>query len=212
LRQTATLGLLTGRFATAPPVRDSGDGGSSFSEATPAPAAGRERADPIAVFAANLVVGEATTIAPEDDPTEAVSGSIRRDQRAEPSGMNAPDERPSDACDPGGPGAAITEGSVSSLTGRSDDRYYREVARLGIQVADALAYAHQRGVLHRDIKPPNLILDPLGNIWITDFGLAKFEEGEDLSQSHGVIGTLRYMAPERFRGVSTAQCDVYALG
>ena len=71
---------------------------------------------------------------------------------------------------------------------------------------------HQRGVLHRDVKPPNLILDPLGNIWITDFGLAKFEEGNDFSQSHDVIGTLRYMAPERFRGVSTAQCDVYALG
>ena len=95
---------------------------------------------------------------------------------------------------------------------RTDERYYREVARLGVQIAEALAYAHQRGVLHRDIKPPNLILDPLGNIWITDFGLAKFEDGDDLSQSHDLVGTLRYMAPERFRGVSTARCDVYALG
>src|SRR5262249_34933373 len=77
---------------------------------------------------------------------------------------------------------------------------------------DALAYAHKRGVLHRDIKPPNLILDALGNIWITDFGLAKFEDGDDLSQSHGLVGTLRYMAPERFRGVSDPRCDLYALG
>ena len=102
--------------------------------------------------------------------------------------------------------------TTSSLTGKADLRYYREVARLGAQVADALAYAHKRGVLHRDIKPPNLILDPLGNIWVTDFGLAKFEEGDDLSQSQDLVGTLRYMAPERFRGVSDRRGDLYALG
>jgi serine/threonine protein kinase/WD40 repeat protein/tetratricopeptide (TPR) repeat protein len=100
----------------------------------------------------------------------------------------------------------------SSLAEKSDTRYHREVARLGAQVADALAYAHKRGILHRDIKPSNLLLDAMGNIWITDFGLAKFEEGDDLSQSHDVLGTLRYMAPERFRGVSDRRCDLYALG
>jgi eukaryotic-like serine/threonine-protein kinase len=104
-------------------------------------------------------------------------------------------------------------GSVSSsLAGQGEDRYHREVARLGAQVADALAHAHQRGVLHRDIKPSNLLLDAVGNVWVTDFGLAKFEEGEDLSQSQDVVGTLRYMAPERFRGISDQRCDVYALG
>ena len=79
-------------------------------------------------------------------------------------------------------------------------------------MADALEYAHKRGVLHRDIKPSNLLLDAVGNVWVTDFGLAKFEEGEDLSQSHDLVGTLRYMAPERFRGVSDRRCDIYALG
>jgi eukaryotic-like serine/threonine-protein kinase len=102
--------------------------------------------------------------------------------------------------------------SSSSLAGHGEDRYHREVARLGAQVADALAYAHKRGVLHRDIKPSNLLLDAVGNVWITDFGLAKFEEGEDLSHSQDVVGTLRYMAPERFRGLSDRRCDIYSLG
>ncbi len=106
----------------------------------------------------------------------------------------------------------VVSTSPSSLAGRGEDRYNREVARLGAQVADALAYAHKRGVLHRDIKPSNLLLDAVGNVWVADFGLAKFEEGEDLSHSQDVVGTLRYMAPERFRGVSDRRCDIYALG
>ena len=100
----------------------------------------------------------------------------------------------------------------STLADKTEDRYYREVARLGAQVADALAHAHQRGILHRDIKPSNLLLDALGNVWVTDFGLAKFEECDDLSRSRDLIGTLRYMAPERLRGVSNRGCDIYALG
>ena len=98
------------------------------------------------------------------------------------------------------------------LAGTTEERYHREVARIGAQVADALEYAHRRRVLHRDIKPSNLLLDAAGNVWVTDFGLAKFTEGEDLSRSQDLVGTLRYMAPERFRGVSDCRCDVYALG
>ena len=90
--------------------------------------------------------------------------------------------------------------------------YFREIARLGAQVADALDYAHRQGVVHRDIKPSNLLLDAQGNVWVTDFGLAKLVEGDDLSQSHDLVGTLRFMAPERFRGVTDRRGDIYALG
>ncbi len=100
----------------------------------------------------------------------------------------------------------------SLLCSLSDLRYFREIARVGAQVADATEYAHRRGVLHRDIKPSNLLLDALGNVWVTDFGLAKLEEGDDQSQSRELLGTLRYMAPERLRGMSDRRCDIYSLG
>ena len=99
-----------------------------------------------------------------------------------------------------------------SLTGANLPRYHREVARIGAEVADALGYAHGRGVLHRDIKPSNLLLDDSGTAWVTDFGLAKFEGSENLTEAGDLIGTLRYMAPERFEGGSDARCDIYALG
>jgi WD40 repeat protein len=96
--------------------------------------------------------------------------------------------------------------------GGSECQYARGIARVGLQVADALAYAHRQGILHRDIKPSNLLLDPQGTVWITDFGLAKAEGVDDLTQTGDIVGTLRFMAPERFDGRSLPQSDVYALG
>ncbi|HEY8506634.1 MAG TPA: tetratricopeptide repeat protein, partial [Gemmataceae bacterium] len=80
-----------------------------------------------------------------------------------------------------------------------------------LQVAEALEYAHRQGVLHRDVKPSNLLLDPGGTVWVTDFGLAKVW-GDERSRMGGVLGTLRYMAPERFGGTSLPHGDVYSLG
>jgi WD40 repeat protein len=90
--------------------------------------------------------------------------------------------------------------------------YYRGIARVALQVADALAYAHRQGILHRDIKPSNLLLDQQGTVWVTDFGLAKAEGADDLTQVGDIVGTVRFMAPERFDGRSLPQSDVYALG
>lgn len=88
----------------------------------------------------------------------------------------------------------------------------REVARLGAAMAEALAYAHEQQVVHRDIKPGNILIDDHQQPWLNDFGLARPMEGSDLTASGQVVGTLRYLPPERFEGESTATGDIYSLG
>src|SRR5262249_28165312 len=101
----------------------------------------------------------------------------------------------------------------SELSGVESDfrRYCRNVARIGVQAAEALAHAHARGVIHRDVKPSNLLLDTAGVLWVGDFGLAKTQD-RALTETGDVVGTVRYMAPERFQGECDARADVYALG
>ena len=98
-------------------------------------------------------------------------------------------------------------GSTSGGTGA----FYRSVAHIGLQTAEALAYAHARGIVHRDIKPSNLLLDATGVVWVSDFGLAKSEDA-GLTQTGEILGTLRYMSPERFRHRCDERADIYAVG
>jgi len=93
-----------------------------------------------------------------------------------------------------------------------DHVYWQNVTSIGIQVAEALCYAHEQDVLHRDIKPANLLLNGQGTVWITDFGLAKLVEDNSLTNSGDILGTLSYMAPEQFDGVSDQRSDIYSLG
>ena len=86
------------------------------------------------------------------------------------------------------------------------------MAQIGFQVADGVDYAHKQGILHRDIKPSNLLLDSRGTAWVTDFGLAKADDQQNLTHTGDILGTLRYMPPEAFAGKYDARGDVYSLG
>src|SRR5262249_33666863 len=98
--------------------------------------------------------------------------------------------------------------------------FFRKAAQLGVQAALALEHAHQLGVVHRDIKPGNLLLDVRGDLWVTDFGLAQMAGSGghavgNLTMTGDLIGTLRYMSPEQAlakRGVIDHRTDIYSLG
>jgi tetratricopeptide (TPR) repeat protein/tRNA A-37 threonylcarbamoyl transferase component Bud32 len=117
--------------------------------------------------------------------------------------------------DEAGAPLASTDGPAPSSSGLLSDPqrpFAKSVAHLGVQVADALEYAAGQGVLHRDVKPSNLLLDVWGTVWLTDFGLAKASGTPDLTRTGDLFGTLRYLAPERCEGRADARSDVYALG
>jgi serine/threonine protein kinase len=153
----------------------------------------------------SLMTGRPDAATPSDAPPGAAGGM------AEPSGD--------------GRLAGSLSGSSSSLSllgdGRGPDgrgsrakrpNYWQSVARIGVQVAEALEYAHNQGILHRDIKPSNLLLDTRGTVWVADFGLAKASGQPDLTHTGDLLGTLRYMPPEAFAGKSDTRGDVYSLG
>lgn len=104
--------------------------------------------------------------------------------------------------------------AVSTQRSNHPENYFLTVARLGAEAAEGLDHAHQVGILHRDIKPGNLMVDNAGKLWITDFGLASMEHGESLTRTGGVVGTAAYMSPEQAADSHHVdnRSDVYSLG
>lgn len=88
-------------------------------------------------------------------------------------------------------------------------------ARIAAELADALAFAHRRGVIHRDVKPGNVLITPTGQVKLTDFGIAanQFDANQGLTQTGAVMGTATYFSPEQAQGHPVdGRSDVYALG
>lgn len=103
----------------------------------------------------------------------------------------------------------------SDLRRTNAEKFYAVVAELGAQLADALAHAHECGVIHRDVKPSNVLIDETGKPWLTDFGLAQLSNESRITRTGDMLGTMRYMSPEQMSGdVATLdhRTDVYSLG
>jgi len=107
----------------------------------------------------------------------------------------------------------VPGGSLSDVLKRGRPDQQRVIAIL-TEVAEALGYAHEEGVLHRDVKPQNVLLDATGHVYLADFGIARMVEGSaHLTKTGMITGTPQYMAPEQAQGGTLDhRCDIYALG
>jgi tetratricopeptide (TPR) repeat protein len=124
-------------------------------------------------------------------------------------GMSRPPESPAKAADiPTAQGFS----TARSIKSRS---HVRTAVVLTIQAADAIHHAHEYGIVHRDIKPSNLLIDQQGKLWVTDFGLARCQAGNNLTMTGDVLGTARYMSPEQAAGhghLVDHRSDIFSLG
>jgi serine/threonine-protein kinase len=103
---------------------------------------------------------------------------------------------------------------LSSLIREKGGIPHQECARILVQLSKALSYAHSKGIIHRDIKPGNVMINPEGVVKLMDFGIARDEEADmNLTQAGTIMGTPKYMSPEQFTGDEIDnRSDIYSLG
>ena len=126
-------------------------------------------------------------------------------------GLPARVRSPPEPAPPAAPGKTATGHPSTATRSRA---FFRTVADLGIQAAEAIEHAHGLGVVHRDIKPANILIDDRGTLWITDFGLARLRNDSGLTMTGDLMGTLRHMSPEQAMGRAVDidhRTDIYSL-
>jgi tetratricopeptide (TPR) repeat protein len=130
-----------------------------------------------------------------------------------------PEDQPTPAHPPVPPACpaadTVPQAVISTEGAPVDQAHFRRVAEWGIQAAEALDHAHALGIVHRDVKPANLLVDAHRKLWVTDFGLAHIQSDSRLTMTGDLVGTLRYMSPEQAlakRVVVDHRTDVYSLG
>lgn len=164
-----------------------------------------------------MLNGLSPTIIANDSVDDEEGAFAATEQFSDAASQTSLDETiPDQPCDATGRSGSLSLPGQSSEAGsrlqQKQLNYWQSVASIGVQVASALAYAHDQGVQHRDIKPSNLLLDLRGTVWITDFGLAKTDDQQNITHTGDILGTLRYMPPEAFEGRSDHRGDLYSLG
>ena len=115
---------------------------------------------------------------------------------------------------PASPNAETIDG-LSTIASHYSKNYVQRVIEVGSRVAEAIHFAHENGIVHRDVKPSNLLLDQATKVWVADFGLARNREASNLTSNGDQLGTLRYMSPEQAAGRNNEvdfRTDIYSLG
>ncbi len=107
----------------------------------------------------------------------------------------------------------VSGGNLKQLIRRHGPLPADEAIAIASQVCEALAYAHEHGVIHRDIKPQNILLTPDGKVKVTDFGIARAASAVTITQTGTVLGSVQYLSPEQARGTEVDRAaDIYGLG
>lgn len=157
----------------------------------------------------------------------SLAEAISRLEQAEPSAVTPTEgaaNSPTQRHHPRNENETLAIAIISTQRSQDQRRYFRTVAQIGLDVARALEHAHERGILHRDVKPANILLTSQqkhegGNkgvaAMLTDFGLARIEGDAGVTMTGDLLGTLRYMSPEQAlaqRVVIDHRTDIYSLG